>query len=57
MLYRQQLEEVSDMLQKVDPVLMEGLARLGCEECVFAHRMLLVVMRRELSLAQVRCLN
>ena len=51
--YREQLEEIGDALDRVDPGLMQVLTRLDCSECFFAYRMVLVMMRRELTLSEV----
>lgn len=50
---REQMEQLAEVLQQADPILMDQLARLGCQECYFAYRMLLVLMRRDLKLPEV----
>ena len=50
---RQQLGEVSDVLDQADPALADALNRLDSAELFFAYRMLLVLMSRELKLSEV----
>ena len=50
---RQQLGEVSDVLDQADPALADAFTRLDCSELFFAYRMLLVLMSRELRLSEV----
>jgi hypothetical protein len=51
---RDGLESLASVLSCSDPVLMHKLLRVGAGDCMFAYRMLLVRMRRELSLQDVR---
>lgn len=51
---RAQLRMLGRVLEHKDPVLMHHLRHVGAGECLFAYRMVLVLMRRELSLANVR---
>mmetsp|Transcript_23943 Transcript_23943/g.66479 ORF Transcript_23943/g.66479 Transcript_23943/m.66479 type:complete len:470 (+) Transcript_23943:176-1585(+) len=48
---RGQLKALAFALQQRDPVLMHKLRQVGAAECLFAYRMALVCMRRELSLS------
>jgi len=48
---RAQLRMLGRVLEHKDPVLMHHLRHVGAGECLFAYRMVLVLMRRELSLA------
>jgi hypothetical protein len=43
------------VLEAHDRPLMFRLHQLGASECHFAYRMLVVLMRRDLSMAQVSC--
>ena len=52
-LHRDQLQDLSDVLASTDAMLMQKLNQLDSAECYFAYRMLLVMLRRELSLPQV----
>lgn len=52
-LFRQQLGEVSEVLDQADPALADAFSRLDCSELFFAYRMLLVLMSRELRLSEV----
>ena len=52
-LHRDQLQDLSDVLASTDAMLMQRLNQLDSAECYFAYRMLLVMLRRELSLPQV----
>lgn len=51
---RAQLRMLARVLEHKDPVLMHHLRHVGAGECLFAYRMVLVLMRRELSLGNVR---
>ena len=50
---KNQLREISDIIENTDPKLFSKIASLGDENCMFAYRMVVVLMRRELQLAQV----
>lgn len=54
---RQQLEMLSEVLERYDPVLHHHLRHVGASDCVFAYRMLLVMLRRELQLPEVPLLR
>ena len=49
---RQQLEMISKILRLGDPELYAHLTRMGAEDCIFVYRMIVVLMRRELSFEQ-----
>jgi hypothetical protein len=51
---RSQLRMLGRVLEHKDHVLMHHLRHVGAGECLFAYRMVLVLMRRELSLSNVR---
>lgn len=53
---RRQLNMVSSILQSADPQLFQHLVTLGSEDCTFIYRMVVVLMRRELSFEQTLCL-
>jgi hypothetical protein len=53
---RRQLGMVSSIIKASDPQLYEHLEELGCEDCTFIYRMVVVLMRRELSFEQTLCL-
>eukprot|EP00884_Botryococcus_braunii_P012753 jgi/Botrbrau1/21479/Bobra.0216s0087.1 len=50
---RQQLGLLSEVLERYDPVLFHHLRHVGASDCVFAYRMLLVLLRRELQIHEV----
>ena len=50
---REGLGSLASVLSRSDPVLMHKLRHIGAGDCLFAYRMLLVRMRRELSLQDV----
>lgn len=49
---KQQLMRVAKILQDTDPKLYKKLQSLGCEDCTFAYRMVVVLLRRELPLGE-----
>lgn len=53
---RRQLNMVSSIIKASDPQLYQHLGKLGCEDCTFIYRMVVVLMRRELSFEQTLCL-
>lgn len=53
---RRQLNLVSEIIKHSDPPLFQHLGTLGCEDCTFIYRMVVVLMRRELSFEQTLCL-
>jgi hypothetical protein len=53
---RRQLNLVSEIIKHSDPQLFQHLGTLGCEDCTFIYRMVVVLMRRELSFEQTLCL-
>lgn len=53
---RRQLNLVSSIIKTTDPPLFQHLETLGCEDCTFIYRMVVVLMRRELSFEQTLCL-
>lgn len=53
---RRQLDLVSAIIRESDPMLFQHLETLGCEDCTFIYRMVVVLMRRELSFEQTLCL-
>ncbi|XP_024379119.1 rab GTPase-activating protein 22 [Physcomitrium patens] len=53
---RRQLNMVSSIIKTADPELYLHLKSLGCEDCPFVYRMVVVLMRRELSFEQTLCL-
>ncbi|KAG0612891.1 hypothetical protein M758_6G060300 [Ceratodon purpureus] len=53
---RRQLNMVSSIIKSSDPQLYRHLRKLGCEDCTFIYRMVVVLMRRELSFEQTLCL-
>ena len=53
---RRQLNMVSSIIKACDPQLYQHLEKLGCEDCTFIYRMVVVLMRRELSFEQTLCL-
>lgn len=53
---RRQLNLVSSIIQESDPPLFQHLGTLGCEDCTFIYRMVVVLMRRELTFEQTLCL-
>lgn len=50
---RNQLKEISNIIENTDPKLFSKIASLGDENCMFAYRMVVVLMRRELPLEDV----
>ncbi|KAH9539521.1 hypothetical protein CY35_15G061300 [Sphagnum magellanicum] len=53
---RRQLNLVSSILKASDPQLYQHLAHIRSEDCTFVYRMVVVLMRRELSFEQTLCL-
>lgn len=53
---RRQLNMVSSILKASDPQLFQHLEKLGSDDCTFIYRMVVVLMRRELSFEQTLCL-
>jgi hypothetical protein len=53
---RRQLNLVSSILKASDPQLYRHLAHIRSEDCTFVYRMVVVLMRRELSFEQTLCL-
>ncbi|XP_024394750.1 rab GTPase-activating protein 22 [Physcomitrium patens] len=53
---RRQLNLVSAIIKAADPLLFQHLTSLGCEDCTFIYRMVVVLMRRELSFEHTLCL-
>jgi len=49
-----QLRGLSGVLARADKVLAHKLTAMGAGDCHFAYRMVVVLMRRDLPLAQVR---
>jgi Rab-GTPase-TBC domain len=49
---RNQLNKVSSILSDTDPTLHKKLEALGAADCMFAYRMVLVMLRRELPLGE-----
>lgn len=47
-----QLKLVGDILERADLAIFHKLRQLGCGDCRFAYRMLVVLMKRELDLSQ-----
>ena len=50
---RNQLKDISDIIENTDPKLFSKIVDLGDENCMFAYRMVVVLMRRELPLVDV----
>lgn len=50
---KNQLKEISEIVLHTDPSLFTKIKALGDENCMFAYRMVLVLMRRELQLCDV----
>lgn len=50
---KDQLKEVSGIVENTDPKLFLKISSLGDKICMFAYRMVVVLMRRELPLADV----
>lgn len=46
--------QLSVLLSRADPVLHQRLKALQCADCLFAYRMLVVLLLRDLPTAQVR---
>ncbi|KAK9829211.1 hypothetical protein WJX72_004520 [[Myrmecia] bisecta] len=53
---RDQLRTLGNLLEKSDPVLFHRLRQIGAGECFFAYRMIIVLLRREMTLQQTVCL-
>eukprot|EP00271_Cylindrocystis_brebissonii_P002918 TRINITY_DN1366_c0_g1_i1.p1 TRINITY_DN1366_c0_g1~~TRINITY_DN1366_c0_g1_i1.p1 ORF type:complete len:614 (-),score=116.59 TRINITY_DN1366_c0_g1_i1:689-2530(-) len=49
---KRQLDGVSKILRRCDPELFEHLQKANCEDCIFCYRMVVVLLRRELSFEQ-----
>lgn len=49
---RMQLNKVASILSDTDPTLHNTLEKLGSADCMFAYRMVLVMLRRELPLGE-----
>jgi len=49
---RTQLNKVASILSDTDPTLHDKLEKLGSADCMFAYRMVLVMLRRELPLGE-----
>ncbi|CAG9463287.1 unnamed protein product [Pedinophyceae sp. YPF-701] len=49
--FRRSLSAVGRILSECDPVLHHKLGQLGAQDCMFAFRMVVVMMRRELPLS------
>lgn len=49
---RKQLEIVAKILRVTDPEVYAHLKKMGAEDCIFVYRMLVVLLRRELSFEQ-----
>lgn len=47
---REQLRALARILEQADPVVFHHLRQIGAGECFFAYRMVIVQLRRELSL-------
>lgn len=55
-LHRQQLLQIARIIQDTDPGLFKKLDQLEATDCMFAYRMVIVMLRRELPLAEVMTL-
>lgn len=53
---RRQLNMVSSILKSSDPQLFQHLEKSRSDDCTFIYRMVVVLMRRELSFEQTLCL-
>eukprot|EP00850_Spirogloea_muscicola_P017221 SM000146S00941 [mRNA] locus=s146:54795:57263:- [translate_table: standard] len=53
---RRQLARVSDIVRSADRKLYAHLMELKAEDCIFVYRMVVVLLRRELSFEQTLCL-
>lgn len=53
---RRQLNLVGSILEAADPQLFQHLVKLESEDCNFIYRMVVVLVRRELSFEQTLCL-
>lgn len=53
---RQQLRLISAILERTDPMLFRHLRHLAAEDCMFAYRMVIVMLRRELPAENVMTL-
>ena len=53
---RQQLLQIARILADIDPTLFAKLQALGASDCMFAYRMVVVMLRRELPAAELMIL-
>ncbi|KAJ7532935.1 hypothetical protein O6H91_13G026300 [Diphasiastrum complanatum] len=53
---RKQLDKVSEILKIADSPLYNHLVKINSEDCTFVYRMVVVLLRRELSFEQTLCL-
>ena len=53
---RQQLAALAKILERADPVLFHHLRHIKAADCFFAYRMVIVQLRREIPLQQVKFL-
>lgn len=49
--------QLSVLLSRADPVLHQHLKALQCADCLFAYRMVVVLLLRDLKSAQVRLVS
>ncbi|GBG80883.1 hypothetical protein CBR_g31439 [Chara braunii] len=49
---RKQLDMIARILKAADPAFFEYLCSIGAEDCIFAYRMAVVLLRRELTFEQ-----
>ena len=53
-LCREQLTALARIIERADPVLFHHLRHIKAADCFFAYRMLIVQLRREMPIEQVR---
>ena len=51
---REQLTDLSKILERADPVLFHHLRHIKAADCFFAYRMVIVQLRREMPMEQVK---